>query len=198
MFAQLTGKERIGKTVGWILLGVGMSTSTSALAEKCLSTSACRIPVSFTGIYRDDTCRISINNGGSDETVTLPTLSTSNLQSNGDEAGSQQFNITLKSCPASQRIDLHFVSAGSAIDSSTGNLVNSSESGMSRGVQIRIRDESARQMFIDDHSSFQSYVIPSGGNDVTHYYSASYYAKGSGVVTSGGVRALSGIELIYN
>ncbi|SFN56626.1 hypothetical protein SAMN05216516_110114 [Izhakiella capsodis] len=31
--------------------------------------------------------------------------------------------------------------------------------------------------YIDGHSSFQLYVIPSGGNDVTHYYSASYYEK---------------------
>lgn len=53
--------------------------------------------VYFTGTYTDETCVVEINNGSNNEVVTLPKISVMSLQSNGSEAGSVPFNITLKS-----------------------------------------------------------------------------------------------------
>ncbi|PIJ49611.1 hypothetical protein BL250_11835 [Erwinia sp. OLTSP20] len=198
MHAKLM-RQAYRKFVRLMVLATGILSSFALLAsDYCSSSGACRIPVQFSGIYKDETCRISINKGSSDETVNLPSVSTTKLQNDGNEAGSQQFNITLRACPASQKINLRFVSAGNQVDKRTGNLLNSTASGMSKAVQIRIRNEASIQMVVDDPYSYQSYNIPSGGDDVTHFFSAAYYANGSRRVTPGSVYAFSGIDLVYN
>ncbi|WP_431224273.1 fimbrial protein [Serratia sp. L9] len=171
--------------------------SLAAQAETCTATDSCRIPVTFTGVYQEETCEISINGGASENLVTLPKIATAQLQRSGDEAGSRQFDITLKSCPAGRPVALHFISDGIAADSDTGNLTNRTGTGMSQGVQVRLRNASGIQLRIDDINSYQQYLIPSNGDEVTQYYSASYYAKSSKSVTPGMVNTFSGIELQY-
>lgn len=169
---------------------------TLSYAVDCSGT-ACNIQVQFKGIYTQDTCDISINNGSSAETVNLPTLSTAGLQQDGAEAGSTMFNITLKSCPAGKTVMLKFVSGMSEPDTQTGNLQNSVGSGYSSNVQVRIRKSSNAQMRIDDNDTMESYAINASGSDVTHSFISSYYAKGSRAVSAGEVKAIAGIELYY-
>ncbi|ANS44531.1 fimbrial protein [Serratia inhibens] len=180
------------------LLWLSLIFTAPAVAEKCINATDCHIPVKFTGVYLENTCEISIDGGGNDNSVLLPKIATRLLQKNGDEAGSRQFQILLKACPAGKKVNLHFVSAGAAVDNNTGNLVNSPGSGMSQAVQVRLRNEAGAQIRIDDINSFQQYIIPPTGDDVMHYYMANYYANGSGRVTPGLVNTLTGIELIYN
>lgn len=180
------------------MLWLSLVVAAPAFCEICANKTDCRIAVNFSGIYLENTCEISIDGGGADNTVSLPQIATARLKRDGDEAGSRQFQISLKSCPAGKKVNLHFVSAGSSVDVNTGNLVNSHGSGMSQSVQVRLRNEAGVQMYIDKDTSFQQYIIPSAGYDVTHYYMASYYANGTGNVTAGLVNALAGIELIYN
>lgn len=175
------------------LLGVVMPVQ----AQNCQVANECLIPVTFTGVYQEETCEVSIDGGGAENVVVLPKIATAQLQRNGDEAGSQQFQIALKSCPAGRLVDLLFISDGLAADGDTGNLINSTGAGMSQGVQVRLRNASGVQLRIDDTNSYQQYIIPPSGEEVTQYYSASYYAKGAESVSPGLVNTFSGIELRY-
>lgn len=160
-------------------------------------SNGCNIEVLFPGVYSDETCVVSINGGTYSETVLLPTISTSSLQVDGNEAGSKAFNITLQECPSDRTVAVSFVSNLSAADSTTGNLTNTTGDGYSENVQIRNRKEDGTQVLIDDSASGQDYAIPSAGGNVTHQFTASYYANGNNAVTAGVLKSLAGVELIY-
>ncbi|EOL9049800.1 fimbrial protein [Cronobacter turicensis] len=162
-----------------------------------MNTGDCKINVSFTGTYMEETCGVSINNASSSETITLPVLSTTLLQKAGAEAGSQQFSVTLTHCPIDKSVMLRFVNDNGFADVKTGNLINESGTGYSENVQVRLRKANGTQMIINDETSTQEYVIPATGDDITHYYIAAYYAAGSGNVTPGEVGTLANIDIIY-
>jgi type 1 fimbria pilin len=182
----------------WSLFCLLMIMAPISTADVCINGSECRIPVKFTGLYLESTCEINIDGRGAEGTVILPTIAASVLRRDSDEAGSRLFQIALNSCPAGKSVNLYFVSAGPKADGSTGNLVNATGEGMSRGVQIRLRNSEGKQLQVDDKNSFQEYAIPVSGEEVKHFYEASYYAKGTGTVSPGLINAIAGIELTYN
>ncbi len=189
-------RNNVIQVVSKVMYGVAaLTVATSGIAADC---DPCTIPVIFTGTYLAETCEVSINNGTEKKAIFLPTISVQHLQQNSNESGSQIFNITLKNCPVDKSIDLHFSSGDIPADSTTGNLTNKKEEGHSRNVQIRLRKYSGEQMIVNDDSSYQRYLIPKSGALETHYFTASYYAKGNGRVTSGKVETLSAINLSYN
>lgn len=163
-------------------------------AEECKN---CKINVSFTGIYNDETCEVVINGSGNAETIALPEMSTQSLKNPGTEAGSRKFVIELKECPTERNIRLKFVSNTSQSDTSTGNLLNTSGPDYSKNVQIRLRKEDGTQIKIDDLTSSQNYFIPESGEMVAHEYIANYYASGNSGATAGLVKTTAGIELSY-
>ena len=177
------------------LLGALTGTLFTSVAWGC--TTDCAITVNFTGVYNDETCNVIINNVSNNETVTLPKISTTALQGSGSEAGSVPFDITLKDCPASRTITAFFNSSANAADATTGNLINETGESYSNNVQIRLRKEDGSQVIIDDSTSGQNYVISSSAEQVTHGFSASYYATGNATVTAGLVMAIASIELVY-
>ncbi|WP_380182294.1 fimbrial protein [Kalamiella sp. sgz302252] len=180
---------------GWPLAALLMSWA--ALSGKAdTGCSRCTIEVLFQGVYTDETCVVSINGGSNIETVTLPTLAVSALSSAGDEAGAKDFAIALKDCPADRKVSVTFISNLAQADAATGNLVNASGENYSKNVQIRLRKEDGSQIAIDNAESGQEYFIPATGEEVSHDYSAGYYAKTSGV-TAGSVKAVAGIQLVY-
>jgi len=160
-------------------------------------TTDCSITVNFTGVYTDETCNVVINNTSANEAVTLPQVSITTLQKNGNEAGSVPFALSLKDCPASRTVTAFFNSSASAADTTTGNLINTSGENYSSNVQIRLRKEDGSQVYIDDNTTGQDYVIPPSAEQVTHRFTANYYAKGDAAVTAGQVRAIAGVELLY-
>ncbi|MCX8958672.1 type 1 fimbrial protein [Erwinia psidii] len=179
-----------------IMIFSGMLFSLQLKADTDCS-NGCNIDVSFIGSYNDETCVVSINSGTYSEVVSLPTVSTTSLQANGNEAGSKNFNITLQECPSDRTVAVTFVSNLSAADSTTGNLINTTGDGYSENVQVRIRKEDGTQVVIDQSASGQDYVIPSTGSDVTHQYTASYYANGNNAVSAGVLKSLAGVQLVY-
>lgn len=174
----------------------GLLVSLQLKADTACSIN-CNIDVLFQGVYNDETCNISVNSGTYSETVLLPTISTSALKVSGAEAGNKGFDITLKDCPSDRIVAVTFISNQSAADTTTGNLVNTTGTEYSENVQVRIRKENGTQVVIDDAATGQDYAIPAAGGDVTHQYTASYYAKGSDAVTAGKLRSLAGVELVY-
>jgi len=189
-----TMSERIYKMNICCLLW--LTLSSPGWAQSC-TDSSCKIQVDFKGTYVEETCEISINGLSNNEKVQLPTLSSNLLQTDGNEVGDTPFNIALKNCPINKTVALRFVSGASVADSNTGNLINTSGDDYSKQVQVRIRNSSRAQMIIDDVGSEQDYTISSTGEDVTHSYSASYYANGSFSVTPGLIQTTANIDLIY-
>ncbi|PKH20861.1 fimbrial protein [Enterobacterales bacterium CwR94] len=192
MFAQVQLKHCMGAALGFLIL------STAAFAEKCPGPLGCTVPLTFKGTYLEDTCDVSIDNSGSDAVVGLPRIGTYLLQTDGKEAGSTPFQIALKNCPVGKNVNLFFKPAGIPVDDTTGNLTNTTGTGMSEFVQVRIRNAAGNQLRVGNSNDYQEYVIPPIGGDVTHYFVASYYAKGNSSVKPGLVKTLAGIELIYN
>ncbi|AXF77603.1 type 1 fimbrial protein [Erwinia tracheiphila] len=182
-------------TVPMFLISCLLISLSLKAATDC--SNGCNIDVLFQGFYNDETCIVSINSGTYSETVFLPTISASSLQTDGTEAGSKNFNITLQECPSDRTVSVTFVSNLSAADSTTGNLTNTTGEGYSKNVQVRIRKEDGAQILIDDSSSGQDYIIPSAGSDVTHQYTASYYANGNNAVSAGVLKSFAGVELVY-
>lgn len=174
----------------------GLLVSLQLKADTTCSNE-CKINVTFQGVYNDETCNISVNSGTYSETVLLPTISTTSLQANGSEAGNKEFDITLKDCPSDRVVAVTFVNNMSMVDSTTGNLTNTVGTDYSENVQVRIRKENGTQIVIDDPTTGQDYAIPAAGGDVTHQYTASYFANGSGAVTAGMLKSLAGVELVY-
>jgi type 1 fimbria pilin len=167
-------------------------------ASSCAGMADCKVQVSFTGEYLEDTCEISINDGSSSESVSLPTLSTAELKTDKAEAGKQQFQIALRKCPVNRTVSLRFIGAGATMpDATTGNLQNELGNDFSKNTQIRLSKAAGQQMVVGDENSVQEYVISSSGEDVTHYFLAGYYAKGTNTVTPGQVRTTASIELVY-
>ena len=194
MFAKLTGPAlRHSLTAASLLIASG-----AAVADDCKNFGSCRIAVDFIGTYLAQTCDVEVDNQGESGQVTLPTVGADVLQRVGDEAGSVQFPISLRNCPAGRNIEMHFnTSGGDTSDSITGNLENNTGADLSRGVQVRLRNITGTQMRIDDNTSYQEYAIPASGDEVTHYFIASYYAKSNGTVNAGRVQTRSTIDLTY-
>lgn len=183
--------------IGFLVL-FGLLSGPPALALSCTEgTSPCTIAVYFEGTYQEETCDVSIDDKSSSETVVLPTLSSAALQQDGSEAGNRSFKVGLKNCPINRTVALHFVSGTTASDTSTGNLTNTAGGEYSKNVQIRLRNESGQQMVIDNTDSVQDYVISDKGEDVTHLFSADYYAHGTSSVTAGLINTSASIDLIY-
>ncbi|SER20063.1 major type 1 subunit fimbrin (pilin) [Rosenbergiella nectarea] len=177
-----------------ILLFVLGNSPVNAAAPSC--KGSCDIQVKFTGRFELETCQISIDNRSANETVALPTVSSSSLQHAGDEAGSTSFLVILKKCPGAVTVGVHFISVASTqVDNATGNIKNSSVAGMSPETQLRLRNSAGVQMLLNDTTSIQDYIIPQGGGDVQYNFNVSYFAKTP--VTPGKVSATAGIELIY-
>jgi len=177
-----------------VLATVLLSYFNNGIAESC---DSCRIKVLFTGEYVDATCNISINGGSNSGTVTLPTLSINSLSHNGAESGGTQFAISLKDCPPSRVVTVRFISNLSLPDTETGNLLNDAGNENSHNVQIRIRKENGSQIKINDADSGQDYQIPASNEEIKHFYTVNYYAKGNSAVTPGLVKSTAGIDLIY-
>jgi type 1 fimbria pilin len=171
--------------------------SPLALAQPCTSTNNCKIDVQFKGMYLENTCDLSINNGSQNETVALPVISTATLNHNGSEAGSELFSITLSNCPTNKVITLYFASTASGADSATGNLLNSTGDNYAKNVEIRLRkSDTQQQMVIDNADSSQNYDVIST-DDITHQFIASYYASDNNGAGTGLVNTAAAIVIDY-
>ncbi|VWC49674.1 fimbrial protein [Burkholderia aenigmatica] len=131
--------------------------------------------LSIKGKIGTQTCTIDGNGtGGKNFTVALPKVSTSALNTGGATAGRTPFKIGLKNCsPAGGNVYTYF-EAGSTVNSTTGNLLNSGgatnvEVGLLNGDTTNIRVGKA------DHKS-AVVALSNGAADLPYY--AEYVAIG--------------------
>jgi major type 1 subunit fimbrin (pilin) len=132
-----------------------------------------------------NTCTVSGNGQGNNFTVTLPTLSASELSAAGSYAGSTGFNIALTNCtPATGNVRTFWEYGSNTL--ADGNLKSN---GTATNVEVQLVDYNNGQKTIDvskaDGAQNSQTVAISGGN-ASLQYAAQYYSP-AGSATAGNV-----------
>lgn len=146
--------------------------------------------ITINGKITDTTCTVSVDNGGADATVTLPTISASALPGANATAGATPFNISLKDCTGSAATASTYFEPGAFVDASTGRLnIDGTVTGAASNVQVQLLNAN-RQAIVAGASQAAGQndvaVDISSGSGVLNYY-AQYYATGAvaaGAVTT--------------
>ncbi|SEQ76827.1 Pilin (type 1 fimbria component protein) [Rosenbergiella nectarea] len=171
------------------------------LSQSLAATTSCRddchIDVLFKGEYLAETCRLTINQASSQETILLPELSTSQFTAQENELGMKPFTIQLTECPEKQSVLLSMHAENAFYDALTGNLKNTRGTGMSENVQVRIRKENGEQLKINQVNTGQTYQYANGKNIETHQFTASYYSVASLPPTPGKLMVRATININY-
>lgn len=143
--------------------------------------------ISITGNISTTSCTISVAGGGSNGSITLPTIASKALAATSATAGSTPFTISLSGCsgPATQAAiwfenDSNINTAGRLINSGTASNVD---------VAIYNTTSSSHILIGQTSSVFGSsgMAFPISNGNATLSYLAKYYA--SGIATAGTVIA---------
>lgn len=139
--------------------------------------------INFTGKVLADTCAISIN-GGPGTTVALPTVMTGAFTGIGSVAGTTSFTVGLSGC------DTNTASAamafnGSNIDTTSGNLNNTTTSGGSN-VQIQLLNSADAVINANTQANAPTIAVSGGSGSTTMkaQYIATAASTSAGLVTS--------------
>ncbi|MDD5411255.1 MAG: fimbrial protein [Methylobacter sp.] len=90
--------------------------------------------ITFAGAVSGSTCTVVLNGSASSTgTVTLPTVSLSQLASAGATAGATHFTLDLSGCTNNSLVNAFFES-GAGVDPATGNLINTTAGGATNVV----------------------------------------------------------------
>lgn len=151
--------------------------------------------ISFTGQLTDTSCSVSINDDGPSATITLPTVSITELAAEGKTSGRTKFLMNLSNCTISttdgttlSKVSAYF-QAGATVDF-YGRLMQTDTSGATNVALQLIDGETFQPIVVGDNSQITNntfYAIP-GDNMIEHIpYYIEYYANGratAGTVTS--------------
>lgn len=156
--------------------------------------------INFTGKLTDATCTVKVNGETSTGTVTLPTLSVTNLNAAGQTGGDTAFYIQLSDCsvgtyPAGLTQVTAFYEMGVNVDLASGNLKNTATGTVAGNVQIQLLNDLAEVISIGQPTQKTStkVALGTGGN---LNYTARYYATGA--TTAGDVASSVTFSLVYN
>lgn len=137
--------------------------------------------INFNGALTATTCTINGNGTSSKNfTVTLPTVSTSNLKALGDTAGSTSYNIALTNCaPVTSTSKASvFYEAGTTVDPADGRLMVAT--GGAQNVKLELLNQDASTIkagYSRDLQNSKPADISSGA--ATLNYMVRYYATGA-------------------
>uniref|UniRef100_UPI00316ACBCC fimbrial protein n=1 Tax=Comamonas composti TaxID=408558 RepID=UPI00316ACBCC len=136
--------------------------------------------IAIAGNVTAQTCVINGNNSNNkDFSVTLPTVTTSQLLSTGQTAGRVAFDIKLSSCtPASGNVHTFF-EPGPTVDMATGNLILAT--GGAGNVQIGLLNDDLSVIKIgaaDTAQNSKAAAISAAGTATLPYH-AQYVATGA-------------------
>lgn len=145
------------------------------------------------------TCTVS---AGSNQTVTLPTVDSSQLAGSGKVAGTTPFSIAVSGCPDGTSLATNTFSGGS-VNTGTGNLKNTTTAanGGAKNVEVQVLNgpgSSANGAIIfgkSNASTQNSGTFNVANNAVTLNYYAQYYATGT--ATAGAVTATINYTISY-
>ncbi|HBM3280052.1 TPA: type 1 fimbrial protein [Klebsiella oxytoca] len=168
--------------------------SAATLSAQAASTGT----ITFNGELTDTTCEVDINGQGSDATVVLPTVSSSQLTAPGDTAGLTSFNMNVSGCIIGTQGGHSKVAAffqpGNTVDLSTGRLKN--VGGSATNVDLRLVDASRYYIPINvgntDQVNDMAYVDVQADGTALVPYAVEYFSLG--YTTSGTVSS----SVVYN
>ena len=150
--------------------------------------------ITFTGSVTANTCTIKINGGAADATITLPTVSASQLAKGGDTAGSTPINFALSACQTGTSAATGAVKAyfetGTNVDPATGRLKNTAASGATN-VQLQLLNSDDSVITIGDASTIKGGTLAAGtgpgstASSATFAYAVRYYNSASGSTAAG-------------
>jgi len=151
--------------------------------------------ITINGLVTAQTCDISGNGGGSDFTVTLPTVSTSALPIAGATAGRTPFNIALTNCsPNSGNVAVYF-EPSATVDTITGHLTNTAAAG-AENVQVGLLNADHSEIKLGSSAAAQNMqVVALDDGKATLNYFAQYVATDA--ATAGTVSAQSLYSIVY-
>lgn len=165
------------------LLSTALVAVIAATAFAPTAQAASSGTISFTGKVLADTCVIKINNSASN-VVALPTVMAATFGSAaGNVAGATNFTVDLSNCDTNTASANMAFTAGTSIDSTTGNLKNATAGGSN--VQIQLLNGTAA---INTSTQANAPVIPvsggAGSASLTAQYISTATATTAGLVTS--------------
>ncbi len=173
------------------VLSAALAALLSAVSVNAMAASTGTI--TFNGKLTDTTCNVNIEGQGADATVTLPTVSVSELTAAGNTTGRTAFRMALSGCTigtvGQQSTVSAFFQPGDTVDLSTGRLKN--VSGDATNVDLELLDASNSYAVINVGNTAQvndmAYVDIATDGTATLPYAVEYYANGkttAGTVTS--------------
>ncbi|WP_335923389.1 fimbrial protein [Shewanella chilikensis] len=172
-----------------IVLAVSLAGYASLGTANAASTGQ----IQFVGEITGATCNATVN-GTSNATVTLPTVSNSQLQSAGNTAGKTSFTIELSECTTlgTMTQGSAFFESGSAVNIATGRLKNTAPTNAASNVTLQLRDASsdaAIKVGDSTQTTSNTYVnLPTtAGGKAQLPYTVEYYAENA--VTAGKVNS---------
>lgn len=182
------------RKVNLALCALALSVASGAALAKTDGT------VTFNGKLISETCKVKP--GSEDVQVTLPTLSTLNLEKSGAEAGSTSFIIDVIDCPKEiTKVAAHFEAINSSgANPVTGNLTNSEVTDPAGEVEVRLYNIiDGKQIRVGETGAKFDVVPGAGGTDpgtASLSYAGGYYATAA--TTPGAVTAQVQYVLAYN
>ncbi|MCC7634887.1 fimbrial protein [Stenotrophomonas rhizophila] len=153
---------------------------TAALAAAAVAPAmAADGKVTINGEITATTCDINAGGTGSpNQTVTLPTVSTTALNAAGKTAGEKEFHFDLSGSTCAGTAKMHFESATSPVDLATSNLDNQATNNPAKYVQVSILNADGSKVALADSSNSQSVTIDPTTNTARMSYFARYEAVG--------------------
>lgn len=153
--------------------------------------------INITGKVVADSCQLSVN-GTTNGTVALSTVTTAQLAASGNTAGFKTFTLALSGCDANAtQANLSF-NTGSNNDTTTGNLKNSTGTGLATNVEIQLLNGStsgAPAINVGTNANAPTIALTSGSSsNVT--LGAQYVATGA--ATAGSVNTAATVTFSYN
>jgi major type 1 subunit fimbrin (pilin) len=152
-------------------LGTLILSATAALAGTAHASDG---KITFTGSIDTQTCKI----GDANPTITLPTVNTTALATDGTESGATPFNISLSGCAPGGKVHTFF-ETGNSVDTSTGYLKNT---GDAKNVEVALKNgDDASDIKLgqaDGSQNSKTVDIDKDGNATLGYF-AKYHATGA-------------------
>lgn len=154
--------------------------------------------INFQGQLTATTCTVVVNDQASPVTVTLPTVSTSQLTTAGQTTGQTGFNIQLTACSGTSTTASAFFNNDSNVDPTTFNLKNTATGGAQQ-VQLQLYDaQNGNAIKVGDTSQLTatSQIALNATGTTTLPYGVQYYATGA--TTPGIVTGQTTFNINYN
>ena len=132
--------------------------------------------ITFKGEVTANTCTVKINDGAATNTVTLPTVTSSQLAAEGDTAAPTEVRIALSSCSTAVKSARAFFEAGPNVTAATNNLKNN---GTATNVEVQLLTPANAAIKIGDTSQRSATAVDLASGSALLKYSARYYATGA-------------------